>query len=361
VKRHKRTLVIATVVVLLAAPTATIAWATRSNGDAATDATDATDSTTDATTGATPGSETAEVVTGDLTTESDYTAQIGYGDAWSLPLQPGGVITASQPEGTVVDFGDELVRIDNAPVILVEGGFPLYRELALTSPLQIGYDVLQLQHFLLAAGFDDDGDLAADGEFGTSTRNAVRDWQESLGVAETGRVDASQVLFSATPLRLASTARVGTAFDGLQVTDVDPIVTVDSSADDLVGLPVDGDVTVELADGTTYHGTVSHRERVVGSDGTASWRSTITMDGGFAGDLDGTESSVLVHSTIVEASDVLIVPVSALLAVAEGGFAVEVIDPSGTHLVRVDVGTVVDARAEISGDIDAGAHVVVPS
>jgi len=68
-----------------------------------------------------------------------------------------------------------------------------------------------------------------------------------------------------------------------------------------------------------------------------------------------------VHSTIVEASDVLIVPVSALLAVAEGGFAVEVIDPSGTHLVRVDVGTVVDARAEISGDIDAGAHVVVPS
>jgi peptidoglycan hydrolase-like protein with peptidoglycan-binding domain len=348
--RRKRTLVVATVV-LLAAPTAAVAWSSRSDGDDGSEP-----PTTELAT-----VETAEVTRGDLTTDADHTAQVGYGDAWALPLRPGGVVTASPSIGTVVDFGDELVRVDNLPIVLVEGGFPMYRELALASTRQVGFDVLQLQHFLLANGFDADGELTADGEFGLPTRDAVRDWQASVGRSETGRVDGTQLLFSPTPLRLASSPRIGAAFDGLQVTDVDPVVTIETDSEDLVDLPVDGEVTIELAAGTMHTGTVTGRERVVGADGATSWVSTVAVTAALVADLDVDETSVLVHTTTIEADDVLIVPVSALLAVAEGGFAVEVVTPGGTRLVAVDVGTVIDARAEIIGDVDAGQHVVVPT
>ena len=56
---------------------------------------------------------------------------------------------------------------------------PMYRDLRLESPRLEGYDVAQLQQFLITLGFDDDGAMTADGVFGTTTRNAVRDWQDS--------------------------------------------------------------------------------------------------------------------------------------------------------------------------------------
>ena len=68
------------------------------------------------------------------------------------------------------------------------------------------------------------------------------------------------------------------------------------------------------------------------------------------------------HVVEVVAEDALLVPASALLALAEGGFAVEVPTPDGTRLVAVDVGEVLDGRAEISGrDIAEGSQVVIPT
>ena len=66
---------------------------------------------------------------------------------------------------------------------------------------------------------------------------------------------------------------------------------------------------------------------------------------------------VVVSTTV--ADDVLIVPVAALLAPAEGGYAVEIVDGSSTHLVAVDVGAILDGRAEIDGDVAEGDTVVV--
>jgi peptidoglycan hydrolase-like protein with peptidoglycan-binding domain len=301
--------------------------------------------------------ETVDVTRGDLTTEDDFTGDVSFGDAWALPLQPSGVVTGSHPDGTVVDPGQELVWVDNRPVFLAQGSLPLYRRLALESPHQKGFDVLQLQSFLLAAGFDDDGRLVADGEFGTATRDAVKDWQDAVGLPVTGQVDGTQVVFSPTPLRIASAVRIGTPFEGLQVTRDDAVVTVDADAAHRDGLPVGQAVEVELPDGTTLPGEVTASERVVAGDGSTSWKVTIAVDG----DVGRTETSVLVHSTIVEAADVLIVPTSALLAVANGGFAVELVETGGTRLVPVEVGQVVDAKAEITGDVEAGDQVVVPS
>jgi hypothetical protein len=59
-----------------------------------------------------------------------------------------------------------------------------------------------------------------------------------------------------------------------------------------------------------------------------------------------------------EAEDTLVVPVTALLALAEGGYAVEL--PDGTY-VGVEVGLIADTRAEIhSPNLTEGQEVVIP-
>ncbi|MDP1819740.1 MAG: hypothetical protein Q8K58_07560 [Acidimicrobiales bacterium] len=57
-------------------------------------------------------------------------------------------------------------------------------------------------------------------------------------------------------------------------------------------------------------------------------------------------------------------PVTALLALAEGGYAVELVSGagSGARLVPVEVGTHADGWVGIEGDgIEPGAAVVVPA
>ena len=59
-------------------------------------------------------------------------------------------------------------------------------------------------------------------------------------------------------------------------------------------------------------------------------------------------------------ADVLVVPVDALIAVAEGGHAVEVVRGAVLELVRVDVESFVDTSVAVTGDLDVGDRVVVP-
>lgn len=75
--------------------------------------------------------------------------------------------------------------------------------------------------------------------------------------------------------------------------------------------------------------------------------------------LDGDVTTATVTVTEVVASDVLIVPVGALLALAEGGFAVEVVVAGSSELVAVEVGEVVEAQAEVAGDLHNGDSIVV--
>jgi multidrug efflux pump subunit AcrA (membrane-fusion protein) len=78
--------------------------------------------------------------------------------------------------------------------------------------------------------------------------------------------------------------------------------------------------------------------------------------------LDGLEvASVDVDFVSERRNDVLSVPIAALLARPEGGFAVELVDDGGTRLVPVDTGLFAAGRVEISGDgISQGERVSVP-
>jgi predicted ribosome-associated RNA-binding protein Tma20 len=58
---------------------------------------------------------------------------------------------------------------------------------------------------------------------------------------------------------------------------------------------------------------------------------------------------------------VLAIPVAALLALAEGGYAVELVDNGSTHLVGVETGLFADGLVEVKGNgLSAGDLVVVP-
>jgi hypothetical protein len=80
-----------------------------------------------------------------------------------------------------------------------------------------------------------------------------------------------------------------------------------------------------------------------------------------AASLDGAPVTIVV--TRSSRPDVLVVPVNSLVALLEGGYAVEVMDADGsTRLVGVDTGIFDDGWVEVTGaGLEEGQAVVVPS
>jgi hypothetical protein len=124
-------------------------------------------------------------------------------------------------------------------------------------------------------------------------------------------------------------------------------------------------VSVTLPDGTTTPGVIS----LVGKVATGSGSSAkITVEVRLrhpqaAGPLD--QAPVTVTITTGSVSNVLVVPVDALLAQPSGGYAVEVAGTHGSHhLVKVSTGLFDDAAGlvQVSGiGLHAGQRVVVPA
>jgi peptidoglycan hydrolase-like protein with peptidoglycan-binding domain len=295
----------------------------------------------------------------DLVEVAELDGSVSHGEAWPLAVAPGGIVTWAPEAGTVVRPGEVVVRVDEQPVHLAEGDVPMYRELGMASPRLEGPDVTQLQRFLSAAGFDDEGQMEVDGVFGWATARALEDWQEAVGLPETGRIGRSRLVFAPASIRVDETLRVGTELGELPVTEAQPTVTaaVSSAQSSYV---VEGATAEIVTDAATVPGTVTAVEEVDDGAGGSSTVATIEPDGDM-GDVGetGDEVDVIVRHEV--AGEVLAVPARALLALAEGGWAVEVIGTDGTTgLVGVELGEVVDGMAEITGDVAAGDQVVVP-
>jgi hypothetical protein len=71
--------------------------------------------------------------------------------------------------------------------------------------------------------------------------------------------------------------------------------------------------------------------------------------------------AVQVSLTVQSVHHVLAVPIAALLALAGGGYGLEIVGPSGQHrLVGVSTGVFAGGDVEVSGSgLVAGTHVVV--
>jgi peptidoglycan hydrolase-like protein with peptidoglycan-binding domain len=278
---------------------------------------------------------------------------------------PAGTITAVAGEGDVLGHGDTLVVVEGDPVTLFVTDIPFYRALSAGTE---GDDVRVLKGTLAASGFDAGGTLTVDETFDDATLEAVLAWQRTIGAPVDGVVNVGEIVVVEDPIRIA-TAHVGIGSNVAPGTVlVTPststsVVSVQLPAEDQELVVVGDAVNVVMPNGSDEPGSVT-------SVGTIAIRSQefgtyfeveviLDREGAGAG-LD--EAPVEVELIDDRAVDVLAVPVSALLALSEGGYAVEVDDGAGgTTLVGVDVGMYADGLVEItSTQIEAGMRVVTP-
>lgn len=96
-----------------------------------------------------------------------------------------GVVTGVQVEaGAEVAQGSVLYTVDLRPVVIAQGNVPAFRDIGDRS---VGADVRQVQQMLTDLGFYR-GEIG--GEAGAMTVAAIKAWQKSLGVDQTGVVGA---------------------------------------------------------------------------------------------------------------------------------------------------------------------------
>jgi peptidoglycan hydrolase-like protein with peptidoglycan-binding domain len=276
-----------------------------------------------------------------------------------------GTVTDLVAEGETLAQGDIVLTVDNEPVVLLVGDVPAYRLMEVDV---IGTDVLQLQSALEQLGFGSVEGFAVDGEYSTATAAAVAAWQQSLGARPDGIVNLGDIIFLPESIRVGATLiDVGDDLhDGLPIFSASSNATnvsVDLSTDDQDLVEVGFEVMVILPDESREPGIVSDIGTVVQANqqGATFFEMTVTLvDPDAAPDLD--EAPVDVEIVSDRANNVLVVPVTALLALSEGGYAVEVVSQDGaTVLVAVDPGLFADGFVEVTSDVLVeGMEVVVP-
>jgi peptidoglycan hydrolase-like protein with peptidoglycan-binding domain len=243
------------------------------------------------------------------------------------------------------------------------GSMPAYRTL---SSGDEGADVKQLEKNLWALGYRG---FTVDGEYTGATADAVEQWQDDLGLDETGSVDLGRVVFKPGAVRIGShTVEPGGAAQPgaelLQVTGTGRVATVELDVADQRLAKKGAKVDVTLPDGDVVPARISEVETTVeqaenpNEEDTTKINVTISFAKAPAG---LNEAAVGVLFVASERKNVLTVPVTALLALAEGGYGLQVVEGATTRIVAVETGLFADGRVEVAGaGITEGLKVGVP-
>jgi len=319
---------------------------------------------------------TATVVRTDVSESQVVAGTLGYQGSLTVVSELGaGIVTWLPSIGSVLRRGQVLFQLAGQPVFLLYGPVPAWRDFV--PGMTPGPDVRELQRNLAALGF---GPGPADGEFGWSTVAAIGRWQRAHGLTVTGTIPLGEVTFLPGPLRVTATAaQLGTpAAPGaamLSGTTDTPGVSVSLAAGGPAVRPGDP-VLVTMPDGaTTVTGTVASVGTVAtgaanaaSGGGTSNAAASSSASGasgapGASGQGSGSSPAAIpvtisigttripagldqapVQVSIMQRRDrnVLAVPVTALLALPGGGYAVRLSDPA-RRLIPVTTGLFDDA------------------
>ena len=281
------------------------------------------------------------------------------------------VITALPPLGMVVSRGEQLFEVNGGPgPALLYGRRPMWR--TLSSGVSDGLDVLQLELNLAALGFTDNGYMTVDEHFDAATAAAVSAWQLARGVPQTGTVTPSAVVYDPGPVRVSSyVAAVGDSASGTiyNVTGTARSIQVALDPANQTYVKLGAHVSVTLPDGNNVDGvifsigTVATVSSSSGGGGGGGGGSTVTIPVTILlpkqpkDALD--DSPVTVNLVTNRAKAVLTTPVNALLALAEGGYALEKVNADGTTtLVKVTTGMFANGFVQVTGNVSEGETVV---
>ncbi|WP_328340513.1 efflux RND transporter periplasmic adaptor subunit [Micromonospora sp. NBC_00421] len=358
--------------------------------------------------------ETVAVVRTDLSATVSLTGTLGYGRAEPVKGGRSGTVTWLPQAGSTISRGKQLYRVDDQPVPLFYGGMPLYRDLA--EPGTVGRDVRIVAANLKALGYEigrqpgagetvtrpaapgkspakpgnpaagqgepvaDPASTAGGQAAGGSTRvvvrkgegvltgaliRAVKRWQQDAELPVTGRIGVGDVAVLPGAVRVDGvTALRGddAATPLLTVTPTAKVITVLANVTEAGTIQRGDQVTVTLPDDKTADGSVSAVSTTVqqedGPAGTAESKRavTVTVDEDLAG-IDAADVQVdLAGET---RADVLAVPVGALVALSEGGYALQLADG---RFVAVTTGMFAKGMVEVNGDgLTEGMKVVTTS
>lgn len=303
---------------------------------------------------------TAEVTETTLTQTQSVNGTLSYGPATVLTGKSSGTVTWMAAPGDVVTAGQALYKVDNEPVILLNGSVPPYRTMheGLSGP-----DVAQLEANLAAFGY---GDFTVDDYYGWGTTNAVYQWQADQGLPQTGTVSPDQIAVAGGEIRVAEQkapagADVGPGSPVLSYTGTTRLVQVALAIDKQQFVAEGNPATILLPDGTSVEGTVAAIGKVAttAADGTITIPVTVTVADQAA---LGTFEAAPVSLSLVtgDAPDVLTVPVTALVALSGGGFGVQVVSADEVTYVPVETGMFAGGMVEITGQgIQSGTVVGV--
>jgi peptidoglycan hydrolase-like protein with peptidoglycan-binding domain len=272
--------------------------------------------------------------------------------------------------GQVLTRGQSLYEINGQPVVLLYGSVLPTR--AFIAGMSAGSDVGELNANLAALGYGQG--LTGEG-FSAATGAAIRAFQSARGLTVTGELLLGSVVFEPGAVRVTSvTPAVGaTVVPG-------PVLGISSTARQ-VKLALDaaqqanvkkGDqVTITLPDNQTTPGRITYVSSVATSPSSKAGEEesapTIEVDAtptdpAATGRLDQAPVNVSITTESVE--NAIVVPVDALLALAGGGYAVEIAEGRVHHLTAVTLGLFDDADGlvQVNGrGLSTGQRVVVPA
>jgi len=342
----------------------------------------------------------------------DQQGTLGYSGGATVYSQLGGVVTWLPQSGDVIRPNQRLFSLDQTPVILMNGPMPASRTLA--QGISDGADVRELKRDLVALGYDPEHEITIDEHFDAATSAAVDRWEAAHGLTEDGQVRLGRIVFLAGAQRVATVgASLGQALPGTAASGSSSESSVASSAGAGSGSPAGGaasavltsssnhqvatvaleaskqteavageQVEVTLPSGVVVQGRISRVGRVAqtspqsgGSSNNAQSNGGNSTSGagaapqatvpvtiqllhaGRLGSLD--QAPVTVAFALATRHNVLAVPVSALLATAGGGYAVDVVNTNRTTArVPVTAGAFAGGYVEVSGArITAGMQI----
>jgi peptidoglycan hydrolase-like protein with peptidoglycan-binding domain len=293
------------------------------------------------------------------------------------PFTPaGGEIEVFVTDGEVIESGDVVYAVDGAPFTAVVTDASFDRQLE--NGVDAGADVRAVEEMLLALGYDADGTLVVDDMFDAATETAIEDWQRDLAntfdaVDIDGRIDPADLVVVEPGTTVGAlgigdgdtVVATGTLLWTTTTETTDRVVTTSIPVADQEQMPVGGDVIVELPDGEQLTGvvaSVASTSTVDPTDPNATPEFAVEIT--LATVPDSVESfdelDVVVKLVDEMATGVTAVPASALVAVGDGTYAVEVVDGATTQFVAVVPGMFSDGLVEVDG-IEAGTEVVVAS
>jgi hypothetical protein len=318
----------------------------------------------------------ATVARGTLVQTTQLSGTLQYTGSFTVGYQGApGVLTAAPSPGTAIGRGGILFRVSNAPVRLLLGATPAYRDFAYG--MSDGPDVRQLEGNLVAMGFDPHHRITVDRHFGGATAAAIRRWEASWGrpsYRRTGRLSLDRIVFLPQPLRVAAwQTRVGaTVAPGTAVllgTSTNRAVVAQVDTAQAAGLHVNDRVEVSLPDGDPIPGRVTAIGRVATAPSTGApdlpsdpnaatvpVTVSLRLPRGFTLDQAPATVDVIVGTR----PNVLLAPIAALLARPGGGYQVRL---AGGGLTPVEPGRFDEStgQVEIISGLTEGQSVEVPA